>query len=253
MSPEMEIESSRQSIVNSRQEEKLQTSKTEDYGLKTNNFVQKEDPNKMAFSKIAEELRDRSKKNEIRNTNEDKKEIKSEERSSNVEAISLNNNQNEGGKINPQTSNFKIPDSRNIDEKPRADFRTSPDKNNGPVKMSLNDLRPAHDKAKIPTKENLGSLKDALAGVLSKPKLEDRSSNLDGGNDGKEVRDKNNEINSENGNTKKEIRNKDNTEESNKSNQDSSFKIQASTPREVPEDVLRKLLQVEEPKVEDRS
>lgn len=90
-------------------------------------------------------------------------------------------------------------------------------------KFSLSDLKPAHEKAKIPTKENVSSLQQALASVLQKPteqKMESRSQNLE----------------------KKEEKRIENP------TPHSSFQHQTSTPKEIPEDVLRKLLKVEEPK-----
>jgi hypothetical protein len=110
--------------------------------------------------------------------------------------------------------------------------------------ISLNDLKPAHEKAKIPTKENVSSLKDALASVLSKPVEQKKEIKQD-----TKVEEKKEEPKME---TKAEIPPTPQPQPQSQSEQktkESSFSINDISPKEVPEDVLRKLLQVDEPKI----
>jgi Type IV secretion-system coupling protein DNA-binding domain len=235
MSPEMELNAGTKEEIRNTEKNTVPVASP----ISVAPTIQKEDPNKLAFSKIAEELKSRS---------------------SNLEARSVNSVKDEG--FSSRTSSFKIPDSRNADEKSKVDFRTSSEKNNGPVKMSLNDLKPEHDKAKIPTKENLGSLKDALAGVLKKPEerstlgsraelttvqANDEVRITNQGEIEKKIEIKQEKIN-EVKNTGPEIKKEEKIESSQTFSRNSNFVTQTSSPKEVPEDVLRKLLQVEEPR-----
>lgn len=221
LTPEREIGTSKQSIVNSLQEEKTFQNQTKDYALKTNDLVQKNDPNKMAFAQAAEALR----KAEVQN----------------LESRIMNHESNGN----------------------RTDTRLNERKDiGGSNSMSLADLKPSHEKAKIPTKENVSSLQQALASVL-KNNGEQKSAI----SDNKTV-DSKSSVNSqlsierkENRNGKNEIRNTEEVKKVEEKKEEKSSHVSTSDygltpndlqPKEVPEDVLRKLLQVDEPGVEAR-
>lgn len=93
----------------------------------------------------------------------------------------------------------------------------------GHKRASLNDLKPEYERAKMPTKENIGGLKEALSAVMQKSNNEVRSTN-------------------------NEIRPEKKMEAENQNPRNSDIVTRDSTQqKEVPEDVLRKLLNVEEP------
>lgn len=184
----------------------------------------------LATGQARYETRDKKPNNEVRSTNNENKNMETNKnRNSNI--ITRDSFQKE----DPNKLAFekakeellgrsKNQESRSTNETRDKEEEKSRISNLEPrTSVSLNQLKPDYEKAKIPTKENVSSLKDALSAVLKT-----------------ENRDTRHEIRSTNGE-------KDKKEEE-KSSRDSNVVNRNSSQKEVPEDVLRKLLNVEEPK-----
>ncbi len=126
------------------------------------------DPNKMVFEKAKEELEKQVGGVKLEAGIPKLDEIKMGMNSGEVKHEAPNLNVT-GNKVSSfQASNFQPQSSKISDENRKLESREGYNANNGGNKIFLKDLRPEHEKAKVPTKENVNSLKDALAMVMAK-------------------------------------------------------------------------------------